>query len=308
MTKQKYTLILIVALVSCTVHLCHTSPISALGNAADSTFEVDIAIADIKNFYGVDLKMYYTTDSLDLIEAVPKPPWENNLVIRNEITDGEGAYRLAMVGMYPSAPFTGNTTLATLTFLKTNPKEYNFQLTQIKLTDAQGNSLPYKTKGCTIQGLTHNVVIIDVASSARSAFQGDPIYLYVAVENQGPFPETFTVTVYADSNKEIFGDEITVGTKTVYDLPAGAVKTVNFVWDTTDVPYGSYFISAKASKVIGEMIIEGPFLKAVEYIGGIYPRPHLRQMFNTINELSLISLWMFFIMLGLLSAKKYWCL
>lgn len=308
--RKRLILIVVISALCILMHRSHHI------GYAHPTIEVNVDVTNVKNLYGIDLKICYTTESLDLVEATPKPAWSNSIVVCNEIDENEGIYRLVMVGVYPAAPFTGNTTLVTLTFLPTCSSEYAFWLTQVKMTDIHGNPLPYKIEGCTIQGtepLTapkHDIAVVTVVGYPRSAFQGDPVYIWAVVENKGDFPETFEVVVYADQALDTIGDEITVGTKTVLNLPAGAIETVSFIWDTTGAPYGSYYISAKVSTVLGETEVyaKDNFLIAAEYIGGIYPKPHLRQMFNVINNASFISLWLSFIAASLLSAKKYWCL
>lgn len=278
------------------------------------TMEVNIEITNVRNLYGVDLTICYTTEYLDLINAVPKPPWENHFVIYNEISESEGMYRLVMVGSHPSIPFTGNTILASLTFSQIYPGEYNIWLTQVKLADVKGNSLSYKVEGCTIQGTEplivseHYIAVVSIFGYPRSVYQGDYIYVSVVVENRGNFPETFEVIVYADQAIDIVGDEIIVGVKSVSDLPVGGIEIVGFIWDTAGVPYGSYYLSAKADNILGEVYIKDNFLRAGEYIGGVYPKPHLRQMFNIINEASFSALWVGFIVIILLKVKKYWCL
>lgn len=57
--------------------------------------------------------------------------------------------------------------------------------------------------------------------------------------------ETFAVTVYADQDKTIIGDEIIVGTKTVYSMPAKSCEILEFIWDTTNAPYGHYLLVQK---------------------------------------------------------------
>jgi hypothetical protein len=78
--------------------------------------------------------------------------------------------------------------------------------------------------------------------------RGQPVYIDVAVENQWYSKETFDILVYADKDKSVIGDEIIVGTQTVYRLVPGTSKTVNFIWDISTTPLGTgYYISAKAT-------------------------------------------------------------
>lgn len=119
----------------------------------------------------------------------------------------------------------------------------------------------------------HDVAVIDVTAFPTRVHPGELIYIDVTVENQGGFTETFDVTVYADEDETIIGDEIVVGMQTVDDLLAGNSEVLNFIWDTTDVPYGSYWISAEASVVLGETDTADNILEAAAWIGGIHPVP-----------------------------------
>ena len=272
-----------------------------------TTLEIDISIEDIVNLYGLDLKLYYNTANLDLIEAVPRPPWELNLIIKNEIDDSRGMYQLAMVAVAPEPPFSGSAVLATLTFLCTDAGESAIYLADTKLADKNGNPIPHTIDGYIIRGLRiHDVAVTKIMGYPRGAYQGDPVYLDVTVENQGDFVETFTVTVYADQDTAIIGDEIIVGKQVVYDMPPRTSKILNFIWDTTDAPYGRYWISAGASVVPGEIDVEDNFLKAGEYIGGIYPPPYVRRTADMLTQIISILILASLAFAGTFHVKNYW--
>lgn len=90
----------------------------------------------------------------------------------------------------------------------------------------------------------HDVAVTNITAWPTAVPQGEPIYINVTVENQGNFTETFSVTVSASHWGT--GTVIPIGTKTVYDLSPNASKTVNFVWDTTGAPLGTYDLTAEA--------------------------------------------------------------
>lgn len=97
----------------------------------------------------------------------------------------------------------------------------------------------------------HDVAVTHISTEARWCVQGDPIHITVIVENLGDFTETFDVKVYSvqmgTSDEEIF-----IGTETVNGLASGHSETLFFVWDTTGVSCGSYYIYAEASMVPDE--------------------------------------------------------
>lgn len=116
----------------------------------------------------------------------------------------------------------------------------------------------------------HDVAVISVTASPTVAWGGEPVYINVTVENQGNFTETFSVTVYADKNTTIVGDEIFVGNQTVYDILQGDTQTLNFVWNTTGTPSGSYRISAHASEVPREKDTADNWLIDAARVGGVW--------------------------------------
>ncbi len=118
----------------------------------------------------------------------------------------------------------------------------------------------------------HDVALTDIIVWASSGFsptwvpRGVPIYINVTVENQGTFNETFDVSVYAENN---VGDEpIDIGTQNIF-LTVGANTTLSFTWDTSDTPYGTYYIGAEATMVLGEYDTADNIIMAGSKIGGI---------------------------------------
>lgn len=91
----------------------------------------------------------------------------------------------------------------------------------------------------------HDLAMISVSTSESLVAQGYFLKIYVTVKNKGNIAETFGVTAYYGS--------IAVETQTVSDLDAGAYTDLTFNWNTTDVPYGDYVVSATAEGVPGEI-------------------------------------------------------
>lgn len=131
-------------------------------------------------------------------------------------------------------------------------------------------TLSFIVQFASARPLVHDIAVISVTASPTTAWGGEPVYINVTVENQGNFTETFDVTVYADKNMTVVGDEIFVGNQTVYSLPPGATQTLNFVWNTTGAPSGSYNISAHASEVPHEKDIDDNWLIGAARVGGVW--------------------------------------
>ncbi|MDH5771007.1 MAG: S8 family serine peptidase, partial [Candidatus Bathyarchaeota archaeon] len=94
----------------------------------------------------------------------------------------------------------------------------------------------------TVVGI-HDVAVKSLIVSPLAAPSGQNISIDVTVENQGDFAETFNVSVYADRN---VGDvHVDIGNETV-SLDLGNQAVLEFTWNTTGVPFGSYWVTAEA--------------------------------------------------------------
>jgi PKD repeat protein len=94
--------------------------------------------------------------------------------------------------------------------------------------------------------LKHNVAVADITVSPTEVYVGDPVYIEVTVTNEGDYSEIFNVTVYADPDNTVIGDEIVIFTFISISLEAGAATIQSCTWDTIDVKEGTYTISAEA--------------------------------------------------------------
>lgn len=89
----------------------------------------------------------------------------------------------------------------------------------------------------------HDVAVTDVEPYKSVVARGSLALINVTVENQGDYPETFTVTVYVNTT--------VVGKKT-YTLTERTITITTFSWNTAGFAIGNYMIKAVASKVAGE--------------------------------------------------------
>lgn len=94
--------------------------------------------------------------------------------------------------------------------------------------------------------LPHDIAVLNVTTSATSAYVGEIVNITVLVKNKGESSETFEVTAYFN--------ESVIETQTVSNLVAGMEKNVTIRWNTTNVtPCHNYRIWAEASVVQGEI-------------------------------------------------------
>jgi len=95
----------------------------------------------------------------------------------------------------------------------------------------------------------HDVAVTDIAVSSDTVYQGWIVGINVTVANFGDTIETFTVTLYSNSN--------VIATQNVPNLEPNAKLTLNFSWNTAGFPYyHNYTIKAMASIVLGEYYTE----------------------------------------------------
>jgi hypothetical protein len=122
--------------------VAYVSPSTVYTNAGQ-TFSVDVR-ADVNYLSAFDFKLFWNTALLDCISAVPHPPWPY-LLGANEMLDNynatHGRYWCGFARMYPGSPFSGSTSLATLTFRVQALGECRLDLTDVALVDPQGNPI-----------------------------------------------------------------------------------------------------------------------------------------------------------------------
>ena len=260
----------------------YVDPSTSTGLVGD-IFSIDVVIANVANLYGFEFKLGYDTSVLDILNVSIQPFLNEPVFLsKDETNEDLGRYWLAISSTAPAEPKTGSGTLVTITFEVTADGTSVLDLYDTKLADPNAEPIPHEEiDGNFIAGV-HDVAVTDMTAYPHHVIRGELIYINVTVENQGAFTETFDVTVYADTDTAVVGDEITIGVQTVYDLPAGASKILPFVWDTIDVPYGHYWLSAEASVVPGETDTADNLLVGAVWIGGIIPSPREQWIMQTL--------------------------
>lgn len=106
----------------------------------------------------------------------------------------------------------------------------------LNVTDSEGKS---DATRATVTVYSHDIAIIDVIPEEHEVKAGETLKINVTVANHGNLQETFDVTVRYN--------ETEIQTKTVRNLAEGNSTTLTFNWNTTNVPEGTYIISAAAT-------------------------------------------------------------
>ncbi len=105
--------------------------------------------------------------------------------------------------------------------------------------------LPYRVE--------HDVAVTNVMPSAYQVLIGESLNITVVAQNQGMFPESFNVTLYADSTP---AGTYLIGAIPVVDLAPEASTSLTFTWNTANFAANDYTIWAAADIVQGEIYID----------------------------------------------------
>jgi PKD repeat protein len=122
-----------------------------------------------------------------------------------------------------------------------------FNVTLTVFDSEELNATAWKTVTVT----THDVAVVEVEPESSWLYKGKLCHanVTVTVANNGDVAETFTLTVYADNDTAVIGDEYTIGNKLVSNLLPNEYRNFTFTWDTTAEvqPCHLYLITAKTS-------------------------------------------------------------
>jgi hypothetical protein len=88
-----------------------------------------------------------------------------------------------------------------------------------------------------------DVAVSSIVSAETVLVRGHAVLVSATIQNLGDFPETFNVTVCANT---------AVINQTQITLAISESTTITFLWNTTDFSYGNYTVSAYAWPVPGE--------------------------------------------------------
>jgi hypothetical protein len=135
----------------------------------------------------------------------------------------------------PSANFSS------WTFTPTSAAPYTVYM---EVNDSVGAQATSSTANVIVNFVVHDVAVTNVTVPVRQAYEGWVINVNVTVANLGNVTETFSVTLSYNSTS--------ISTLPVTELAPNSTQTLVFGWNTTNVPWGNYTISAYAQPVPGE--------------------------------------------------------
>ena len=168
----------------------------------------------------------------------PKKPFVNETVVFNATSSSPNG---GTIVKYEWKFGDGNATQLTNPIISHSYAAIGDYNVTLNITDSEGLSNTTWAL-VTVSVPTHDIAIINVTSPKTVA--SEIVYIYVDVENQGAFTETFNVTAYANSTS--------IATFTNIALYSRSILTVVFQWNATSITKGNYIIGANATSVPGE--------------------------------------------------------
>lgn len=90
----------------------------------------------------------------------------------------------------------------------------------------------------------HDVAVTDLQCCPLQMYIGQLVNISVSVQNEGTVPETFNVSIHANTTN--------LKTLTITDLSAGDNSILPFTWNTTGMTKGNYTMKSVAHPILGE--------------------------------------------------------
>lgn len=223
------------------------------GTYAGLNFTVSVRITDPEDLYGLDFQLEWNTTIVDYVSHEVYIPVDNYWwgvlyspvqITTNTVNDTAGTYRIAAKST-SWTPCEKDGTVFNMTFHAKINGTFNLEISASNLTNRDDQMLTHKTVDgiVSIEPGIHDVAIMSITTDKTSVGDGYEAKIYVTLENEGTFLETFNFTIYANT---------TAINTTQASLPPLSQATVTIQWDTTGSGKGNYTISVQADPVEGE--------------------------------------------------------
>lgn len=220
-------------------------------------FLIDIGISDVIDLYGWEFKLRWNKTILDPLNVTEGTFLKNGgatyFISKINKTLGYMLVDCTLLGNIPGISGTG--ILATIKFSVNGQGECSLDLYDTKLVNSLEEAIVHMTNDGSFITLTpsfHDISVTNVKLSKNVVAVGGILRINITVENLGGYNETFDLTVHADKNITVGGDEILIKTQTVESLSAQSSSILTISWNTTGVPRGNYTICGQANTVTDE--------------------------------------------------------
>lgn len=220
---------------------------------SDEEFQISLALTDVSNLYGWEIKLYYDPTLLNgsklsegpFLKSAGSTYFFNSSNDNYNATHGRIALACTLIGNISGV--NGGGILATMTFKAKALGSCLLLLSNTKLGNPQSELMPHLTENGVVQVVPpiHDVAIKNVAPLKTEVGEGSPVDVSVLIANEGDRPEDFIVSLYAN--------ETLIDAKNVLGLPKNSMETLTFVWNTSGLPINNkYQLKAEASPTLGE--------------------------------------------------------
>ncbi|RLI40511.1 hypothetical protein DRO69_12795, partial [Candidatus Bathyarchaeota archaeon] len=221
------------------------------------TFSIDIKITDVIDLYGWEFKLKWNKTILDPLNVIEGTFLKNNgdtyFINKINKTLGYMLVDCTLLGNIPGVSGTG--ILATVEFSVNGHGECSLDLYDTKLVSSLEEAIVHMTNDGSFITLTpsfHDISVTNVKLSKNVVAVGGILRINITDENLGGYNETYDLTIQANKNITVGGDEILIKTQTVESLSAQSSSILTISWNTTGVPRGNYTICGQANTVTDE--------------------------------------------------------
>jgi len=223
-------------------------------------FVISIKISDVIDLYGWEFRLRWNSslsDALSVTEGGFLKGGGSTFFVNNiNNTLGSMLVDCTLVGNVPGV--SGNGILATVEFSVKRQRGCVLDLYDTKLVNSLEEAITHTTVDGDFFALIpsfHDISVTNITLSKTIIASGSILRIKVIVENLGGFNETFNLNTYADKDINRIGDEITIESQNIEDLPALTSKIIMLSWNVTGFAKENYTISSKASVVSNEINI-----------------------------------------------------
>jgi len=209
----------------------------------NSTFVLDLDITGAHDVCSWQAYIYYRNDVLEGVSY-----FEGQFLQSHGSTLFDGEFhndynqthgQLWMYGLrtWTGSGVDGDGTLAVITFRGKNGGTSPVNLADTVLGNASAQPIDHTTRDAEVQVGGDDIALLLVSPNKNIVGQGFEMKINVTVANQGYNPETFNVTVYANTSS--------INLQTI-TLSNGSSTVVTSSWNTTGWSKGNYTMSAYA--------------------------------------------------------------
>jgi hypothetical protein len=226
-------------------------------------FSVQVQIANVSMLFGVEFKVFWNASLLGLAGVTFSFPWSNYYLGRSEVNGTLGRYWLSVSGVAPAVPFNGTCSLVSLEYTVKELGSTDLTIADAVMGDRNGEAIGHMIIDGFFSNGFHDVEIVRFSVWPTAVEQGDLIFINVTIENTGTYREACGLCVFADRDDGIVHEDI--ANQSVL-LDVGECRLFEYAWNTTAVPYGSYYVTVKAN-LVGDVTPDDNFAQA--FVGGI---------------------------------------